>query len=443
MQLKNWLCLILCFVIFLPSCSDDSGVEMSTTAVTVTTTEPTTTEPSTTEPTTSFPDKLTYESTTIGDYGTVADSNNKKHKIFVNYEWVISKEFFECYYNPQNSEELYHKENRYGIADKDGNIIIEPQFGFIRPVAKDRFLVANGTKNDYSEFDASEYAVINSKGEIIIPFVPYIEWMVDYYDGLESNYFCVRIDSEKYYIADNNGNMVYDMYFTSFRVAQHDMYYMDKTHSGAFDGKMYYFDQELNIIKILDENPVAEELIYTDRDMEYYESVCYKNGSYYYGVINKTTGEEIVPCKYDEIIRFANDRILASSRNEEPVITSGGSTHYGKTIAIYDFYGNVLCPEGEYCNIEIYDAKYNSNYGERTYRNFEAVGVASAYNPNGDKIYGEMYEWLIDKNGTKISDKYYSISGQHWESDDERIYTADRGDRVFYLNKYGKVVGSI
>lgn len=433
MQIKKCFCLILCFIVFLPSCAKDSGAELQSTT-SVTTTEA--------ETTVVFPSKLTYESTTIGDYGTVKGDSSKKYKVFVDYEWVISNEIFRCYYNPQNLEESYYKENRYGIADKDGNIIIEPQFGYIRPVAKDRFLVANGTKSDYSEFVATEHAVINSKGEIIIPFVPYIEWMVDYYDGLESNYFCVRIDSEKYYIADNNGNMVYDMYFTSFRVAHPQMYYADKIHSGVSNGKVYSFDQDLNVIKILDEKPVADEVIYTNHNMKYYKSVCYKNGSYYYGVINKTTGKEIVPCKYDEIIRFANDRILASSDNEEPVITSGGTTHYGNTIAIYDFYGNLICPEGTYHTIELDDAKYNSNYEKTKYNLFEAVGVATSPNPNGDRIYGEWREWLIDKNGIKISDTYYNIYYNPY-GEMAGYYTADRGDRVFYLDKNGKVVGAI
>lgn len=432
MQVKKWLCLIICFIIFLSSCSKDNGVEShSTTAVTATQTESTT----------SFPGKLTHESTTISDYGTITDKNSKSKKIFIEEKWNISKEFLKCYWNPQN-EKGYHKENRYGIADKDGNIIIEPQFGYIRPVAKDRFLVANGKKDDYSEFAGSEYAVINSNRKIIIPFVQYIEPMIDYQDGLGINYFCVRIDDQKIYIADNNGNMVYDMYFTSFHVAHPKINYTDKTHSGACDGKMYYFDQELNITKILDEKPVADEVIYTNHNMEYYKSVCYKNGSYYYGVTNKTTGKEIVPCKYDEIIYFANDRILASYDNEEPVVSPSGSINYGDTIAIYDFYGNVLCPEGTYDRIELDDAKHNGHYEKTTYNLFEAVGVASSPNPNGDRIYGEWYAWLIDKNGNKISDTYFSIYyNQYGEM--AGYYTADRGDRVFYLNKYGKVIGAI
>lgn len=418
MQVKSVFCLILCLILFLSSCTKaPSELDLSSSTA-VTTTEAETTVP--------FPSKLTYESTTVGDYGTVAGSNSEKHKVFINYEWVVSTEFFRCYYNPKNLEEPYYKENRYGIADKDGNIIIKPQFGFIRPVAKDRFLVANGTKSEYSEFEGSEYAVINSRGEIIIPFVPYIEYMVGYYDGLESTYFCVRIDSEKYYLADNNGNMVYDMYFTSFRVAHPEMDYADKVHDGECDGKRYFFDKYLNITKILDETPVAETYLHTYRNMEYEKTICYKNGNYCYGVINKTTGREIVPCKYEEITVFSQNRILVSeTRNHE-------NSYW--IYAIYDLHGNVICPEGKYTDIAINEFDDGEKY--------LPVGIAGCPNPNGDRIYGERREWLIDKNGTKISDTYYNIYyNQYGEM--AGYYTADRGDRVFYLNKYGKVVGSI
>lgn len=416
MQVKSIICHVLCLILFLSSCAKTPEPELqSSTAVA-------TAEPKTTAP---FPSKLTYESTTVGDYGTISGSDLKNHKIFINEEWSISKEFLECYCNPQN-EEGYHKENRYGIADKDGNVIIEPQFGHIRPVAKDRFLVANGTKSDYSDFEGSEYAVIDSNGKIIIPFVPYIEWMIGYYDGLESTYFCVCLESEKYYLADNNGNMVYDMYFSDFYVANPEMYYANKTHSGVSGGKKYFFDLKLNVINILDDNPVVDEHLFTYSDTEYCKTKCFKNGNNYYGVINKTTGKEIVPCKYENITVFAQNRILASeTRNLD-------NTEW--IYEIYDINGNVVCPEGKYRSIGIYEWDDGNVY--------QPVGTASAPNPNGDRIYGEWYAWLIDKNGTKISDTYRHIYyNQYGEM--AGYYTADRGDRVFYLDKNGKVVSTI
>lgn len=424
MQIKKFLCLILCLIIILSSCAQKSEPEpQSTTAVT-------TTEE---ETTVALPSKLTNESTAIGDYGTVSGCDLENYKVFVNEKWNISKEFLECYCNPQNKEG-YYKENRYGIADKNGNIIIEPQFGFIRPVAKDRFLVANGQKYDYSEFVATEYAVINSKGEIIIPFVPKIEWMIEYYDGLESNYFCVHrkkdsryiVEEEKYYLADNNGNRVYDIYFSDFYV-DHPMYKNEEiSHVGEYDGKKYFFDKDLNITKILDENPIIDKHLTTYLNMEYSITVCYKRGKYCYGVINETTGKEIVPCKYEKITEFAENRILVSETRDLD------NTKW--IYAIYDFYGNVICPEGKYCAISIYEWEDDGYY--------IPAGIASAHNPNGDRIYGDRYEWLIDKNGTKISDTYCHIYyNQYGEM--AGYYTADRGDKVFYLNKNGKVIGTI
>ena len=424
MQVKSVFCLILCLILFLSSCTKAPSEPDLSSSTAVTTTEPETIVP--------FPSKLINESTTIGDHGKVAGCDLENYKVFINEKWNFSKEFLECYSNPQNKEG-YHKENRYGIADKDGNIIIEPQFGFIRPVAKDRFLVANGTKSDYSEFEGSEYAVINSKGEIIIPFVPHIEYMIDYYDGLESNYFCVRRKKDAryyggavYYLADNNGNMVYDMYFSDFNV-HHPMYKNGEvTHSGVYDGNMYYFDKELNITKVLDNNPVVDQNLCTILNMEYSKTICYKRGEFYYGVINETTGQEIVPCKYEEITVFARNRILASETR--------GLDNTEWKYAIYDLGGTVICPEGKYSSIDIYEWDDGNVY--------QLVGIASAPNPNGDKIYGEWYEWLVDKNGTRISDTYRHIYyNQYGEM--AGYYTADRGDRVFYLNKYGKVVSTI
>ncbi len=416
MQVKSIICLVLCLILFLSSCAKFPKSELqSSTAVARA-------EPKTTTP---FPGKLTYENSTVGDYGTVAGSDLKNHKIFINEKWVFSKEFLECYCNPQNKKG-YHKENRYGIADKNGNIIIEPQFGFIRPVAKNRFLVTNGIKDDYGDFEGSEYAVIDSNGKIIIPFVIHIEEMIDYYDGLESTYFCVRIENEKYYLADNNGNMIFDMYFSDFYVAHPKIYYANNTHSGVSDGKKYFFDLKLNVINILDDNPVVDEHLFTYSDMEFSKTKCFKNGVYYYGVTNETTSEEIVPCKYEDITVFAQNRILASeTRNLD-------NTEY--KYEIYDINGNIICPEGKYSSIGIYEWNDGNVY--------QPVGIASSPNPNGDRIYGEWYVWLIDKNGTKISDTYRDIYyNQYGEM--AGYYTADRGDRVFYLDKNGKVVSTI
>ena len=424
MQVRKIFYLVLCFCFVLSSCAKQPGSQPKSTS------DVSTTKLETSEV---FPSKLTHESTTISGYGTVADGDGEKHKIFVRPEWSFSEEYFECYYNPENSEELYHRENRYGIADKEGNIIIYPQFGFIRPVAKDRFLVGNGEKPENGEFEANEWAVISSNGEIIIPFTSNIQCIVDYYDGLESNYFCVSrekdneyyLDNKRYYLADNNGNMVYDMCFEDFYVDN----FPNNTkpiHKGYYDGEVYYFDKNLEIIKILNDKPVPDEHFSTYHNVEYSQTVCYKYGKYYYGVMNKTTGKEIVPCQYEEVTHLTKDRILASKTR--------GDDENTNIYVIYDFYGNVICPEEKYNTIE------KVNFGDMGV--YRSVGIASEYNPQGDRVDGEWYEWLIDKNGIKISDKYYHIYYNDY-GEMAGYYTADRGDRVFYLDKNGKVVGTI
>ena len=416
------VCLIFCFVLFLSSCTNQHDFEpQSTTTASATVSK-------TTEP---FLTKSSSKSSTTREYEKAETFSNQEQKIFFDYEcsYDSSNDFLICFSNPDNEKNYNHKDNRYGIADKKEKIIVSPQFTFIAFLGNDRFRVENTTSAENTN-----EALINTKGEFIIPYCKGVAC-------LDTNNYMAFHENDIFYFLDNSGDKIYDNYFKYY--SGRNINYGERELYGIYDGKLYVFDYNLDIKEIIDETPVAKENFYTKNNLEYCVSVCFKNDKTYCGIINKTTGKEIVPCKYDEIIRFANDRILASSRNEEPVITSGGSTHYGNTIAIYDFYGNVLCPEGEYCDIEIYDAKFNSDYGEKTYRSFEAVGVASAYNPNGDRIYGSYYEWLIDKNGTKISDKYYNVYGQIWESHDERIYTADRGDRVFYLNKYGKVVSTI
>ncbi len=422
MQIIKMVCLFFCFVLFLSSCTNQHDSEpQSTTTASATVSK--TTEPILT--------KSSSKSSTTREYEKAETFSNQEQKIFFDYEcsYDSSNDFLICFSNPDNEKNYNNKDNRYGIADKKEKIIVSPQFTFIAFLGNDRFRVENTTSAENTN-----EALINTKGEFIIPYCKGVAC-------LDTNNYMAFHENDIFYFLDNSGDKIYDNYFKYY--SGRNINYGERELYGIHDGKLYVFDCNLVIKEIIDETPVAKENFYTKNNLEYCVSVCFKNDKTYCGIINKTTGKEIVPCKYDEIIRFANDRILASSRNEEPVITSGGSTHYGNTIAIYDFYGNVLCPEGEYCDIEIYDAKFNSDYGEKTYRSFEAVGVASAYNPNGDRIYGSYYEWLIDKNGTKISDKYYNVYGQIWESHDERIYTADRGDRVFYLNKYGKVVSTI
>ncbi len=422
------LLLIMCLAVFFSSCTRNPVPEETSTSAVSTTNS----DVKNTETTIPFLTKTNIDSSTTREYETITEIPSNNQKVFFDYEYRYepSDKYIICYSNPENSSDFYHNKNKYGIADTKENIIVRPQFNYIVQWGEDRYYVEN---------EESNAALINLKGEFIIPYC--VEITSTENSFIDEVYYKMGIGNLKFYFVDDLGNKVYDNYFEDYSGR-----YINKGEDelyGIHNGKLYVFDFNLDIKEIIDETPVAKEDFCTKNNFKYCVSVCFKNNKTYCGIVNKTTGKEIVPCKYDEITRFANDRILASSRNEEPVVTSGGSTHYGNTIAIYDFYGNVLCPEGEYCNIEIYDAKFNSDFGEKTYRSFEAVGVASAYNPNGDRFYGSYYEWLIDKNGTKISDKYYSVGGQIWESHDERIYTADRGDRVFYLNKYGKVVGTI
>lgn len=430
MQIKNHksIILIMCLSVLFSSCSRNPVPEKTSTSAVSTTNS----DVKNTETTIPFLTKTNIDSSTTREYETIAEIPSSNQKVFFDYEYRYepSDKYIICYSNPENSSDFYHNKNKYGIADIKENIIVKPQFNYIVQWGEDRYYVEN---------EESKAALINLKGEFIIPYCAEITSTANSF--IDEVYYKMFVGNLKFYFVDDSGNKVYDNYFKYY--SGRNINYGERELYGIHDGKLYVFDCNLVIKEIIDETPVAKENFHTKNNLEYCVSVCFKNDKTYCGIINKTTGKEIVPCKYDEIIRFANDRILASSRNEEPVITSGGSTHYGNTIAIYDFYGNVLCPEGEYCDIEIYDAKFNSDYGEKTYRSFEAVGVASAYNPNGDRNYGSYYEWLIDKNGTKISDKYYNVYGQIWESHDERIYTADRGDRVFYLNKYGKVVSTI
>lgn len=409
MPLKKIFCLTVSLILLLSACSDENISPEQTATLASNNQE---------SETVVLPSKLNNESATSYDYGTISGGDSGNHQIFINKNWTLSKEYFECYYNPQN-EEGYSNENRYGIADKDGNIIIEPQFAYIAPVATDRFLVANGKKNSIDELVGSEYAVIDSTGKIIIPFSPKIEYMVDYYDGLESTYFCVFTPSRFYYIADNNGNMVYDMYFESFYVAPQK----NKNHTGVCDGIVYTFDSDLNIIGVIDDTPNEGEHLCTYRDEKYVKTLCYIRGNYYYGVINKTTGKEVVPCKYEEVEVFAQNRILATETRKSEVI-----------IEIYNLNGKLLCPQGKYTSIEI--ISFDS---EETYI---SAGTASAPNPNGEKHYGNRYTWLIDKNGTKISEAYYNIYYCRY-GEMAGYYIADRGDRVFYLDKNGNVAGTI
>lgn len=416
-KIRSVIIILMCFAVVFSSCTKNESREETTTDEVSSTDAETTTS--------AYPTKIATDSSAEREYETVkSDAVNENYKIFVNYNWIISDEYFKCYYNPENKENPYYLENRYGIADKNGNIIIEPQFGSIFPSCEDRFIVANGVKYPNEEFVGKEYALLNEKGEMIIPFVRSIADTNTYYDGLQENYYFVSYEPEKYYLLDKNGNKVYDMVFSKCSVLPDSVSVNTETYSAVCDGKIYFFDKDLNIIKILDEKPVEDEHLTTHIGMEYAKTVCFKNDEYYYGVINKTTGREIVPCKYEEITIFAQNRILVSETR--------GLDNTEWKFAIYDLGGTLICPEDKYCRIDI--------VGDGNI--YHPVGIASAPNPNGDRIYGEWCEWLIDKNGIKISDTYCHIYyNQYGEM--AGYYTADRGDRVFYLDKNGEVVGTI
>ena len=421
MQIKKHkaILLIMCLSALFSSCSRNPiPADTSTSAVSTTISETNNTE--TTVP---FLTKINVDNSVTREYETITEISSNKQKVFFDYEYRYepSDKYIICYSNPENSSDFYHNKNKYGIADIKENIIVSPQFDYIIQWDEDRYYV----ENFISEED-SDVALINLKGEFIIPYCAGIFSVRGAFN--DEVYYGMWIGDGKFYFVDDSGNKVYDNCFESY-FGRH-INRGDNEWYGIYDGKLYVFDYRLNIKEIIDETPVVKENFYTKNNLEYCVSVCFKDNQTYCGIINNTTGTEIVPCRYEEIERFANDRILASkTRNLE-------NTEW--IFAIYDFYGNNLCPEGRFSNIDLNDSKFNSDFKKTTYKLFESVGVATAPNENGNRTDGYSYQWLIDKNGTVISDKYYTV----YENLDG-TYTADRGDRVFYLNKYGKVVGTI
>lgn len=417
MQIKNrkLILLIMCLSVLFSSCSRnpipvDTSISAASTIIS---------ETNNVETTVPFLTKINVDNSTTMEYETITEISSNKQKIFFDYEYryELSDKYIICYSNPENSKDFYHDGNKYGIADINENIIVSPQFDYIVQWDEDRYLV----ENIISEEDSVE-ALINLKGEFIIPYCAGIFRVTGAFS--DEVYYGMWIGDGKFYFVDESGNKVYDNYFENY-FGRH-INKGDNEWYGIHEGKLYVFDYNLNIKEIIDETPVAKEEFYTKNNFEYCVSVCFKDNQTYFGVINKTTGREIVPCKYEEITLFAQNRILASETR--------GLDNTEWKYAIYDLGGAVICPEGKYCRIDII------SYGDGNV--YQPVGIASAPNPDGDRIYGQRYEWLIDKNGIKISDTYCNIYyNQYGEM--AGYYTADRGDRVFYLDKNGKVVGTI
>lgn len=426
MQVKKILCFVLCLVFFLPSCAKQTEPELTSTTSVSTAKE---------ETTLALVAPNSADNSATQNHLPFDEYLPESQKIFFDYEYCYepSNKFIICYSNADNEENFYHEGNKYGIADKKENIIISPRFTYIVEWTKDRFYVENAVSEKNTEV-----AVINSEGEFVIPFCKAITHL----DSSRNNniYYRVYLDYGEFYLVDNSGNKVYEQCFGDYY--GYNIYKnLSAEHYGVLENKLYVFDSLLNLLEVIDENPVENEYFNKYLGMEYFITLCFKNNHVYYGIVNKTTGKEIVPCKYDKITCFANDRILAELYDTERVTISSGMEQDIDTVAIYDFYGNVICPEGTYNGIGINEQKSDSQH-KKIYKAFEPIGVAVAYNPNGERFYGDMSAWLIDKNGIKISDKYYSIYYNNY-GEMAGYYTADRGDRVFYLDRYGKVVGAI
>ncbi len=128
-----------------------------------------------------------------------------------------------CYFAHTNIDEVYGMEGKWGLVDKNGNVIIEPKYIYPFIECGDNYQVM--LPNEYKEIESKEkivllkHGLINKKGNVIIP-IKYINM-----EAMDSTGTYFRVADNKTYkagVIDKNNNVIVPFEY-DFLVASPDL----------------------------------------------------------------------------------------------------------------------------------------------------------------------------------------------------------------------------
>ena len=329
-------------------------------------------------------------------------------KIFIDTESKNYGEFRTCYVNDNNEEDARNESNKFGVIDKNGNVVVPPVYGKAYAVGEDRFIVEKWNNGQ------PESALVDKDGNIIYGY--FIGYLLPDRYGEEIHVMIVDTFEGDDFLIDTNGKRVLDIEFGTLYWAHTtgwDGYNPDETVAGISNGKYYLINYKGEIVHIFGEEPTVKESLGEGFNL----IAAYRNKRLCFGVSNKN-GEEIIPCEYPTLY-FTGDRFVCRDGDEQ-----GLGPH--DIAVIYDTDGNVVCEGGKFSLVTI-------EYGAET-------GIGTDFNEiewSDELMVSLGGNWVVDKNGNKLSDEYDRI-----EKNSDGTYTAYYADlsKTHLLDSYGKII---
>ncbi|NMP38012.1 MAG: hypothetical protein GX051_07835 [Clostridiales bacterium] len=346
---------------------------------------------------------------------TTSGPDATQAKLFFDTQTPLALGYKLCYTNPQEKEDPTEKSNVYGIAAEDGSVIIAPQYDYIRPTEKNRFLISKKTSETFSR----EMALINEKNEVLIPFAEGSIYDLYFWDGTSANRLIVQRVSPKndlYYLADNDGNIISEIYdYMSFGPDE-EVYGVKNDYFGKCvfvenENAFYLVNFEGETVFTFTEQPQATGTYF---ETDFVQTMGLKNGSVRIGITDKNNNI-IVPCEYIQAWPLSENRFLAWNGSIAGIESCD-------TTAIYDATGKIICPEGKFLSILF-----------RRDANGFAASTGIAYELNDGGKAPELC-YLVNQDGKKLTGAYESLN-----ANDDGSFTAVKDGKTVTLTADGKV----
>ncbi len=343
---------------------------------------------------------------------TVAMGYNGK-TVFIDTESRNYGSYMTCYINDINEADVNNESNRFGVIDKDGNIVVPPEYSKAYAVDGNSFIVERWNAG------SRESALIDKDGNIIFDY--FKGGLLPAYYGEEVYVLIVDTFSGNDFLIDTNGNRIIDIEFEDLFWAQTtgwDGYDSDEIIKGISNGKYYLINYKGEIVNAFGDEPIIKESFGEDFNlMAVYGNYTGNYKTLLFGV-NDKNGNEIIPCKYLTLY-FTGDRFIGRQGDEQGLSPDD-------IVVIYDTQGNIVCESGKFSLVTI-------EYGADT-------GIAVDFNEcewDDDGSFSIGGNWVVDKNGNKLSDEYDRI-----DKNSDGTYTAyyDRRSKTHLLDENGNII---
>lgn len=317
----------------------------------------------------------------------------------------------------------------YGYIDRDGNVVIEPQFDYAYPFTAGRGRIFTGSLSSYGSPDEGLYGYIDETGKIVIPEI--YQTASDF----SENGLAVVCKNGKYGVIDTNGNPVIDFSydyivafnstntFKAFNGTLNDYgspesgtYHIlreDGTEifSGGFGvvyGYEWYYEVKKNDKYALFSLDGAQ---LTDYAYDYFSAeaetiIGFKNDGYY-GYMD-LSGNVLIPATYDGIGTFVDGKAIVKKNGKYYLIDESGTTlvTYKADCVSHSIVNGFTCAfEGTLNKYGSPDSGYyylmsiDGNYISRGYKKGDCYAVSS----NGVWRVKEGDSWhVLDMTGSDV-----------------------------------------